>query len=371
MLKALAGADRSYVTFDDLFERDLAQRDPAGFLQRYRPPVLIDEVQYAPQLFAYIKQAVDKGATPGSFWLAASQTLSSIDALKSMAGRVAVLRMSSLSQREIDGHDDDADFCLTLDAWQRRAQNRQPKTLSAIFSCIWRGALPHALNPTTDRDDFYSTYVSDLITRCVTALLPGIDPCRFLRFMIAAASRTAQTLNLKAMARVAEMDEETAKVWLKALKALGIVFFVDALRHPLLKRTVKKPKLYFEDTGLVAYLTRYPTPEILEVGALNCAVYENFVVTEIMKNIRNRGLNFEFYYWRDFDGKTVDLILEVDGQLFPIVIRKTDKPKLFDVRHFSVLKKAPLSVGSGAVICMSPTVGALNTETLVIPTWAL
>lgn len=372
MLRTLSDVSRSYVSLNDLFARNFAQTDPAGFLQKFKPPVLIDEVAYAPELFPYLKIAADTGATAGSYWLTTSRSIDSNVAFGALAGRLALLQMSSLSESEIQGCQDEGGFEFTLNFWQNRARKRRLKTLNKVFSRIWQGSLPQIVTASIDRHHrLYAEIVSDLVCRHVNALLPGIDPVRFFRFVVSLTQNTAQELNWKTLTEQSQIDTKSAKLWLSVLERLGLVFFVQPYPHTGLGRTRPKEKLYFEDTGLVAYLTRYVSPEILEVGSINGAIYENYIVTEIMKSFRNRGLEPYLWYYRDFDQKEIDLILETNGQLHPVAITKAVSPDTSMIRNFAQLEKAQLPVGTGALICMSPNVSALNTNTLVIPAWAL
>ena len=285
----MEGTARAEVSLDDLEERRLAKTDPAMFLKLHPAPVLIDEVQYAPELFSYIKIAVDNGAAPGSYWLTGSQAYRLMElAQESLAGRTAILHMSALSQSELCGAMEVSPFSLELDELQKRKALLSPATPNEIYQRIWDGALPgHRSGKYKDRDVFYSSYIQTYIDRDVTTDIPGVDKVMFADFIRAAACRSGQMLNLHDIAGDVGVSDDTAKRWMKELEKSGIVFFLHPYSNNLLKRTIKTPKMYFFDTGLVCYLTRYSSPEILMNGAINGAILENYVVSEIIKTYSN------------------------------------------------------------------------------------
>ena len=365
--------ERAYVTLDDLEERRLARTEPATFLTLHQPPVLIDEVQYAPELFSYIKIAVDNGAAPGSFWLTGSQAFHLMDlAQESLAGRVALLHLPALSQHEIYGSGQPTAFAAELPALQQRAQSGQPCNLDGIYERIWHGNMPGLVSGKfADREMFYSSYVSTYIERDVSDMLARVDKLLFHDFIRAAACRVGQMLNIHSIASDVGITDKTAKNWLHILEASDIIFYLRPYTSNLLKRTVKQAKLYFFDTGLVAYLTAYLTPDILVKGALSGAILENYVVAEIRKTFYNIGRTGNFWYYRDKDGREIDLLLEQNGQLTPIEIKRTANPAPELTQAFTVLDKAPLPRGNGAIICTRETLTALDAHNFVVPVWMI
>ncbi|MBQ6074878.1 MAG: ATP-binding protein [Lachnospiraceae bacterium] len=375
MLRALAEKEnigRRYVTLDDLTERDLAKSDPALFLQLHTPPVLIDEVQYAPELFTYIKIHIDEHHAPGDFWMTGSQIFRLMRGVQeSLAGRIALLHMSPLSQREIIGAP-----CVpfTTDPERLLAEKDTiaPVTAPELFSRLWRGSMPGLVSGRTpDRNVFYSSYLSTYVERDVRELSGSIDALKFNRFVTAAAARCSQLLNYKALADDADIDIATSKNWLNILETLGIIFLLHPYSNNVLKRTIKTPKLYFYDTGLVCYLTRWSSPEVAEIGAMNGALLENFTVSEIMKSYQNAGLEPYLYFYRDRDAKEIDVILEGDGKLCPLEIKKTATPDRRLIRVFGVIDKSPLQPGTGAVLCMAEKLSAFDSNNLIIPIWMI
>lgn len=370
--KLMEGTDRGYVTLDDLNERNIAKTDPELFLQLHKPPILIDEVQYAPELFSYIKMNVDKNHEPGAFWLTGSQVFKLMQGVQeSLAGRVAVLSMTSLSQAEIGGCQTEP-FTVDLQALSARKEGRKEADARNIFERIYRGSMPAVVSGANSNSQiFYSSYLSTYIERDVRQLSDAIDSLKFLRLITAAAARCGQMLNIAEIARDADINQVQAKSWLGILETLGIIFYLHPYSNNLLKRLVKTPKLYFYDTGLICYLTKWSSAETLESGAMNGAILENYVVAEIMKTYLNSGREPYLYYYRDKDAKEIDVILEHDGVLNPIEIKKTSNPGTELTKVFALLDKASTPRSKGAVICMKPELGAIDRDNYIVPVWMI
>ena len=371
MLRRLSGKEnigRDYVTLDDLTQRQMAKNDPALFLQLHKPPILIDEVQYAPELFTYIKIYVDEHQHPGDFWLTGSQIFRLMQGVQeSLAGRVALLHMSPLSQREIISAPA-VPFIPEFERLLAASRAIAPVTTPELFHRLWLGSMPGlASGQFTDRNIFYSSYISTYIERDVRDLSGNVDALKFYRFITAVAARTAQLLNYNALAEDADIDLPTAKSWVNILETLGIVFLLHPYSNNVLKRTIKTPKVYFYDTGLVCYLTRWSSPEVAECGAMNGALLENYTVSEIMKSYQNAGLEPYIYFYRDRDAKEIDVLLEHDGKLFPLEIKKTVSPDQRLTRVFSIIDKSPLQVGTGAILCMAEKLSAFDRDNLIVP----
>ena len=370
--KLMEGTERSYVSLDDLQERELARTDPELFLQLHKPPILIDEVQYAPELFPYIKLIVDKEQTKGDFWLTGSQVFSLMRGVQeSLAGRVALLSLSSLSQTEAYGGQEQT-FTLTPESLLSRKKGRKPADAEEIFKRIFKGSMPAIVSGDISSPGiFYSSYLSTYIERDVKSLSDTIDSLKFLRFITALAARCSQMLNISELARDAELNQKQVKDWLRILETLGILFYLYPYSNNLLKRLVRTPKVYFYDTGLVAYLTKWSSPETLASGAMSGAILENYVVSEIRKTYLNNGKEAFMYYYRDKDAKEIDLVLEQDGELHPIEIKKSANPASEILRVFPVLDKSSLKRGNGAVICLKTDLSAFNKENYIVPVWMI
>ena len=373
VLRQLMSSDRNYVTLDDLEERKLAKTDPALFLQMHDLPVFIDEVQYAPELFSYIKIAIDNGAAPGSFWLTGSQAFRMMElAQESLAGRTALLHMPGLSQHEIYGSGASAPFSVGLEALKARKATGAPASLEGIYQRIWNGSLPgYVSGKFTDRNVFYSSYLQTYIDRDVSELVALTDKLLFQDFIRAAACRAGQMLNIHDIAQDVGVSDDTAKRWLQVLAKSDIIFYLRPYSNNLLKRTVKTPKLYFFDTGLVAYLTRYSSPEILQNGAINGAILENYVVSEILKSYQNNAQDCLLWYYRDKSSNEIDMVIESDGQLHPLEIKRSVNPGSELVGAFSILDKGSVPRGTGAVLCMRPELSAINSQNFIVPIWMI
>lgn len=370
--KLMEGTSRNYVSLDDLNERNLAKTDPQLFIELHKPPVLIDEVQYAPELFTYIKIYVDSHREAGDFWLTGSQVFKLMKGVQeSLAGRVAVLPMTTLSQAEISGVQT-SPLKIDLSGLQAREKSRKQMDAQEIFERIFKGSMPGVVSgQNTSSRIFYSSYLSTYIERDVKELSNAIDSLKFLRFITAVAARCSQMLNISDIAQDADINQKQAKDWLHILETLGIIFYLHPYSNNLLKRLVKTPKLYFYDTGLVCYLTKWTSAAVLESGAMNGAILENYVVSEIAKTYLNSGIEPAMYYYRDKDSKEIDIVLEQDGEVNPLEIKKTSNPGTELTRVFSLLDKASVPRGKGAIVCMKPSVGAIDRDNYVIPIWII
>lgn len=367
----MEGTDRLKITLDDVENRRLAKREPELFLEMHPAPILIDEVQYAPELFPYIKIKIDNGANPGSYWLTGSQSFQLMElAQESLAGRTAIIHMSALSQSEIYGNAESSPLSLTLEHLKER--KRQKCTPSEMYVRIWNGGMPgHRSGKYKDRDVFYSSYIQSYINRDVADIIPSVDKLVFEDFIRASACRTAQMLNVHDIATDVGVSDDTAKRWLQVLEKSGVIFYLRPYSNNLLKRTVKTPKMYFFDTGLVAYLTKYSSPEILMNGAINGAILENYVVAEIRKTWLNNAKDCVFHYYRDKDAKEIDLVIESDGELHPLEIKKSLNPSTEIVSAFKVLDKGAIKRGAGAILCLRETLSAIDRNNFIVPIWMI
>lgn len=369
----MEGSGRSKVTLDDVDERKLAKTDPALFLEVHPAPVLIDEVQYAPGLFSYIKIKVDSGAAPGAYWLTGSQSFRLMElAQESLAGRTAILHMSALSQSELYGSGETSPLSLELQSLREREKQLAPASPVEMFERIWSGAMPgHRSGRFTDRDLFYSSYVQSYIDRDVSDIIPGVDKLLYADFIRAAACRVGQMLNIHDIASDVGVSDDTAKRWLRVMEKSEVIFFLRPYSNNLLKRTIKTPKLYFFDTGLVAFLTRYSSPEILMNGAINGAILENYTVSEIVKTYHNSAKDCLLHYYRDKDANEIDLLIESDGELHPLEIKKTVNPGTELVSAFKILDKASLPRGVGAILCLRQELTAIDRSAYIVPIWMI
>ncbi len=356
LLRHLAGKKRTYVTLDDPLLLGLARGESALFLERFPPPLLIDEIQYAPELLPHIKMAVDRDRRPGMFWLTGSQQFHMMKHVsESLAGRVGIVQLLGLSRSEQTGRGgEDRPFLPTAAELKRRGATAVGLDLKTLYGMIWRGSFPAvALNKSADRDLFYGSYVQTYMQRDIRDLARVGDERAFLRFLRSAAARTGQLLNTAELARDADVAFNTAKNWLSILQASGIAYLLEPWHSNLTKRLVKAPKLYFLDTGLCAYLTEWSSPETLEAGAMSGASLETWVVGELLRGYLHNGQSAPFYHYRDHDMKEIDLLIIQDGTAYPLEIKKTGAPNRGDVRHFSSLANLKMPIGPGGVICLA------------------
>jgi len=369
-LRHLSEKERAYVTLDDPLLLDLAKRDPALFFQRFRPPVLIDEIQYAPELLRYIKMEVDRAGRSNLFWLTGSQHFHLMKGVsESLAGRVAVVHLLGFSRREIVGQSSQSrPFMPTPSEIADRKPGGGSLDLRELYSLIWRGSFPAiALNKRMDRNMFYSSYVQTYLQRDVRDLARVGDEMAFLRFLRIAAARTGQLLNLTEFARDADVAVNTAKNWLSILEASGIVYLLKPYHTSVSKRLIKTPKLYLLDTGLSAYLTEWSSPQTLEAGAMSGAILETWILSELLKGYWHNGLEAPFYYYRDKDMKEIDLLILQDGTIYPLEFKKTASPGVRDIRHFGALEKLRMPIGPGGVICLVEQSLPISESAMSIP----
>lgn len=372
LLRKLSAADRTYVTMDDINVRSLAMSEPALFLQRYQPPLLIDEIQMAPKLLPYIKMYVDNQGNNGDFWLTGSHAFALMNGVsESLTGRVGIVNLLGLSSGELAGRKAEF-FVPEAKLLMKRAQEAVPLPLRDLFERIWRGSMP-ALNNATEQDwnIYYSSYVQTFLQRDVKELAQVNDELQFYRFLCAAASYTGSMLNYAALAKEAEITPPTAKQWLKVLEAAGLVYLLEPFAHPNLKYAVKAPKLYFTDTGLAAYLLRWSSAPTLEAGAMAAKFFETGVVNEIYKSFINCGMVPPLSYYRDFNTKEVELLIELDGCVYPLAIRKSSCPAK-DVKKFEILKpitegERALKIGTGGVVCLAGDLLPIDDRNWYIP----
>lgn len=371
LLKHIAERGRNYVTLDDPLQRRLAVEEPELFLQRFEAPVIIDEIQYAPELLPHIKMRVDRDGSKGAYWLTGSRMFHLMqNASESLAGRVGILRLLGLSQAELAGRAN-VPFLPSTEILSAKRKAAETGGLAEVFAAIQRGSAPalFADNGRPEVELFYSSYVQTYLQRDIKDLSQVGDELAFLRFLTAVAARTGRMLQYADLARDIGISQPTAKKWLSLLVTSGIVTLVEPWYSNTLTRMIKAPKLYFLDTGLCAYLTRWTSPEALEAGAASGAFFETFVVSEIMKSWYNAGKTPPVFYYRDKERNEIDLILEADGRLYPIEIKKSANPGKDAVAAFRFLANAGKPTGPGAVVCCATEYLPLDGNNSIVPWW--
>ena len=376
--------DYKYVSLDDLFLEQQAKENGSMFMMLNPPPVIIDEVQHAPELFRYIKIKCDESEERGLFCLSGSQQFKLMkNVSETLSGRISIIELNGLSLREIQRDPFSERFIPTLDYIQER--QKTAKAPANIWEIIHRGSYPELQNPQMDWGTYYADYVKTYIERDVRELSAVQDLDSFKRFVIAAAARTGEVLNYSNIANEVGKDAVTIKNWISILEASGIIYLLEPYANSALKRAVKTPKLYFRDTGLACYLTRWLSPETLAYGAMSGHMFETFVISEILKSFANTGLDYRHFvsFYRGHDkikqkvnGETVisegeiDLIIEEDGVCYPIEIKQNSNISVTDTSAFMVLDKLENKKrGMGAVICNCPQPGMLRENIMQLPVW--
>ncbi|MBU1220548.1 ATP-binding protein [Myxococcota bacterium] len=367
LLRHIAEEERAYVTLDDPLLRSLAYDDPQLFLQRFPAPVLIDEIQYVPELLTHIKIKVDTEQKAGMYWLTGSQQFHLMEGVsESLAGRAAILNLSGFSSREIQGRPRGEPF---IGGNEIIATTDLKESLKFVFDRIWRGSYPAMWTENSpDWELYYSSYLQTYLHRDVKNLINAGDERSFIRFLRTCAARTSQMLNINELCRDADINHATGKRWLSILESAGIIYLLEPYHSNINKRLMKTPKLFFMDTGLAAYLLHWSSPDVLESGAMSGAFFETFVVTEILKSWWHNGKRPPINWYRDKDGKEIDLIITKGDVIHPVEIKKSANPSKEDIRHFRVLNSLGMKIGAGSLICLADRKLPLNDYVQIIPT---
>lgn len=358
-----------YVSFDDPLLLDQAKQEPNLFLLNYPNNVILDEVQYAPELFSLLKLAIDKQKQNGMFLLSGSQAFELMHNIsESLAGRIAILKLSGLSLREIQNIPFDQPFIPSLDYIQQREPHLQQVD---VWKTIHQGYLPRLYEQETDWDIYYASYVSTYIERDVRQLTHISNITDFTRFMVAIAARSGELLNYSSVAQDVGISVDTVKRWVTILQTSGIVYLLQPYSNNHLKRAIKTPKIYMLDTGLMAWLTKWLTPETIQQGAKNGQFFESFVMSEIIKSFYNQGKEPPIYFYRDTNQKEIDLLIEYDQTLYPIEIKMTANPNKRMAQAFDILRNHlphnELTIAHGTIINQYPQKLWLAENLLALP----
>ena len=376
LFKNLASPDRKYADLAEPALRSMANEEPVLFLQRYAPPVLIDNIQYAPELVPVIKDYARKHGKQGDFWLIAPkedvETITAI--MQELGDKFACLELCGLSSAELDGREN-TPFIPDMQLLAIRMQNPVPHSVVEIYERIWRGSKPAMYNEGADWQVFYAKLVQDILQRDIRKFIQLNDEMKFYRFLCAAASQTAKLLNYAVMAKETGISIPTAKQWLSILERIGLVYLLQPAAFSGVKYVVKTPKLYFTDTGLAAYLLRWNTADALELGAMSAEFFETWVIGEVYKSFANSGQKAPLYYYRNFNGKEVELLILHNGVLYPCVISKSAQvQKMY--KRFNIIEAAfggctEVKTGTVSVICLVPEFGIDKNNIMYIPAWMI
>lgn len=370
MLKHLAeGSNRTYVSLDNRMARDLAKSDPVLFFQTYQPPILIDEIQKAPELFEQIKIMCDESEEKGLFWITGSQQYKMMkQVIETLAGRIGILTLYSLSQREKQGILSDDNLDLSLQGLVKRQQLFPKNNIVNVFNHIWTGGMPDVQNVDSEiRDEYFNSYVETYLMRDAVEAGGITDTVKFSKFSSACAALVSQQVNYSTLAEASDISEPTAKTWLNVLQGLGIVYLLKPYENNELKRLVKMPKLYFCDTALCAYLSMWLSPETLMNGAASGHYYENYVVMEFVKTYAYSKSKANLSYYRDSNAKEIDIFIEENDTIHPIEIKKSASPDKRETKKYSVIDKTSLQRGCGGIVCMCEEVIPIDSQNCFIP----
>lgn len=370
MLNHIKEPARRYASFDDRAARRLAETDPVLFFETYGYPILIDEFQKVPSILETIKDIVDRLGYEGKennglFWLTGSQKFKMMKGVaESLAGRVAVFEMSSLSMQELEGN---IHGCFVPEVEALKKVKFPSLNVSEVYQRIFRGGMPRLVTTDIDRDRYYADYVNTYLERDVKDLAQVGKLNEFYDFLVYMAARTGQELKYEDIAKRIGISAPTAKAWVGILERSGIIFLLHPYHSNITNRLVKIPKVYFMDTGLAAYLCRWPNAETLQNGNMDGAFLETFVVSEIVKSYYNAGKStHDLYYYRDIDQKEIDLVVLGPNSIYPLEVKKSSDPNSPD-KNFNALSKFGLEVRPGIVLCLSDEVKPLNRSCYLVP----
>jgi predicted AAA+ superfamily ATPase len=370
MLKHLAeGQERTYISLDNQVARELAKFDPVLFFSTYKPPILIDEVQYAPELFGQIKILCDESEETGRFWLTGSQQFTLMENVReSLAGRIGIFNLYGLSQSEKAGIKFPLELDFTLACLQERRKIAPKNDVLEVFEHIWRGGMPQILKADDEQaKEYYNSYINSYIIRDVAEFGGVTDMLRFGKFLTACAAMVGGIVNYSNLAQTAEISQPTAKKWLELLEGMHIIYLLHPYAHNALKRLTKAPKLYFCDTGLAAWLSKWPSRETLMHGAASGHFFENHVVMELLKSYSYSPVKFGMTYFRDSNTKEIDVFVEANNFIHPLEIKKSANPDRREVKKFSILNKAQVETGAGGIVCLCEEPVPIDSQNCFIP----
>lgn len=365
MLRKLAGEDRQIVSLDNPTVRLLAQNQPALFLEQFKPPILIDEIQYVPELLTYIKIAVDNSNLNGQFWLTGSQIFPMMRGIQeSLAGRVRLLHLNGFSQSELAGIENEA-FPPPIDFLLKR--RRDSSGSKSLYNAMLMGGFPRLLTQELiTRDGFYSSYLQTYLARDVKEITNVLDTGKFLQFVSLVAARTAQELNLASFSRDLGIDGTTVRRWLNVLETSGITVNLPAFSSNLGKRIVRRPKLHFLDIGLACFLCGIEDEESLNKSPIRGALFESWVISEVYKSWWNQGKQPRLFYYRDAAQKEIDLVVDRNSKLYPFEIKlNINSSHVF--KNFEVLQELPTPVDFGGAIYSGSDLVALKENRWFVP----
>lgn len=369
----------NYISLDNILIRQQAIEDPELFLRTYEPPLIIDEFQYAPNLLSYIKIKIDNARKNEMFgdgkpvntmyYLTGSQMFQAMkDVSESLAGRIEILDLYGFSTRELNNSIEEM-FIPDIKTLKIKDKLNYTSTLN-IFDRIINGSYPEVNSENgRNREQFYENYIRTYIERDLRQLINIKDETKFVKFISSVAARTSQEYNASDIAKDVGVDSKTIDEWISILKNTNIIYLLQAYSNNNIKKAIKKPKLYFMDTGLACYLTGYLSSTTLERSAYNGAIFETYIISEIIKSYTNNGTNprTRLYYYRDTNQKEIDLLIINDNKVYPVEIKKSANPGKEAIKNFSVIQNFGMEIGNGTVLCMTENIISIDENNYYIP----
>ena len=363
LLESLKPENMQKITLDDMVLRDLAQNDPKQFIESFDKPLFIDEIQYAPELFSYIKMEVDKDKERGQYWLSGSQAFELMKGVtESLAGRAGIVRMNSFTYNEIVKNENSELFDLD------NLKEKEYIDVNKVFELIFNGGMPELYDiQNMDRNDFYSSYVDTYIERDVRQIKDIGNVEAFKNFMRVLAVRTGTTLNYSSIANEVGVSDKTIKAWISVLGNTGLIYLLEPYSASTIKRVTRMPKIIFMDMGLACYLANWDSARALQLSSEAGRYFESYVVSEIIKNYDNKGIKLDITHFRCKEDEEIDLIIRKNNTLYPIEIKKTASPKKEMIKNFKFLEKEGVKVGKGGIICNYDKLMKLDENNYIIP----
>lgn len=378
-LKSVSKDHLNYVTLDDMLTRTQAKEDPELFLRTHEIPLVIDEFQYAPELLSYIKMAVDearqnemfgnKKKTGTLYYLTGSQAFQAMKNIsESLSGRVGIFDLFAFSDRELNKSEEKV-FIPNVEEIKTTEPLKRLST-TKIFERIIKGSYPdvHYGNK-IPVESYYSNYIRTYIERDIRDLINIKNENKFVKFISSMAARTGQEFNASEVGAEIGIDNKTADDWVSILKNTGIVYLLQPHANNNVSRAIKRQKLYFMDTGLACYLTGYTDASILEKSAYSGAIFETYVISEIVKSYTNNGIDprKHLYFFRDNNQKEIDLLVIDNNIVYPVEIKKSSNPGREAIKNFNVVDKFEMEKGNGIVLCLCKEITAIDENNYYIP----
>jgi uncharacterized protein len=358
-----------YITFDDPDAVSSFRADPKTFLALHSPPVIFDEIQHVPDIFLYLKMDIDRNRRNGMYYLTGSQQFELMQNVsETLAGRIGIMHLPGISLDERLGREDAVPFIPSKEFLFSRRTSPHTGSPEKLWQIIQGGSFPQIVTGEIQPNDYYGSYVKTYVERDVRQLTQVADEMQFINFITVAAARTGSLVNYADMAKETGISEVTAKKWLSVLVTAGLVYLLQPYSANVEKRVIKTPKLYFMDTGLAAYLSKWRTADVLMTGAMAGPYFETFVVSEILKTFYNAGRNPPVYFYRDKDKIEIDLLIEDNGMLYPVEIKKTASPSKKDIRSFPILQRIRMiQIRTGSVVCSGASLGSIAPDIFSVP----